>query len=236
MELIKSDTRGGANHGWLQTRFSFSFSGYYNPERIHFGALRVLNDDFIDGGGGFPMHPHDNMEIITIPFTGALEHKDNMGHHGIIKAGDIQVMSAGTGVFHSEYNHSKTEPVTLFQLWIMPNKQDVKPRYEQISPGLEQRKNQLQQIVSPLPEDDGAWIHQDAWLHLGNFDDGFNMTYENKRKENGTYLIVIQGSLSVNDTVLDSKDAISTPEAGKLNLKALLPETSFLLIDIPLKW
>lgn len=168
--LHKANTRGHADHGWLKTHFSFSFADYHNPDRMHFGVLRVLNDDCIAGGQGFGMHPHANMEIITIPLEGALEHRDSMGNTGVIRKGDVQVMSAGTGIYHSEFNHEKDKACTLFQIWLFPNKRNVTPRYGQLTFNIEDRKNKLQQILSPFADDEGVWIHQDALFHLANLD------------------------------------------------------------------
>ena len=183
--LHKAATRGHANHGWLNSYHSFSFGSYYNPERMNFGALRVLNDDTVDGGMGFGKHPHDNMEIISIPLEGDLEHKDSMGNTAVIKHGDIQAMSAGTGIYHSEKNRENSKPVKFLQIWIFPDKQDVEPRYDQVSLNPEDRHNRLQQILSPSPDDDGVWIHQNAWFHLGKFDSGVSSTYSLKDKNNG---------------------------------------------------
>ena len=168
--IHKADSRGFADHGWLKSYHSFSFAGYHHPERMHFGVLRVLNDDMVKGGMGFGKHPHDNMEIISIPLEGDLEHKDSMGNTTIIRNGDIQVMSAGTGIYHSEYNKNKDEAVKFLQIWIYPNKRNVTPRYDQLTMELADRKNKLQQVLSPNPEDAGVWIHQDAWFHIGNFE------------------------------------------------------------------
>ncbi|MGB1992707.1 MAG: pirin family protein, partial [Flavobacteriaceae bacterium] len=161
-----SDTRGYANHGWLEARHSFSFASWYQPDRLHFGALRVLNDDIIQGGMGFGTHPHDNMEIVTIPLKGDLEHKDSMGNSAVIREGDIQVMSAGTGVQHSEYNNSPDKEINLFQLWLFPNKRNVTPRYDQLPIRSLHQKNEFFQILSPSADDEGVWIHQDAWMHM----------------------------------------------------------------------
>jgi len=171
--LHKANSRGDANHGWLHSRHTFSFANYYNPERVQFGVLRVLNDDYVEAGMGFGTHPHDNMEIISIPLEGDLEHKDSMGNIAVIKKGDVQVMSAGTGITHSEYNKNKDKPVKLLQIWVFPNTKNVKPRYDQISLNLADRHNQLQQLVSPNADDGSIWIYQDAWFHLGKFDQGF---------------------------------------------------------------
>ena len=167
--IHKADSRGKADHGWLKSHHSFSFANYYNPERMNFGVLRVLNDDRLAAGMGFGAHPHANMEIISIPLEGDLEHKDSMGNTTVIKEGDVQVMSAGTGVQHSEYNHSKTEEVKFLQIWVIPNKQDVEPRYDQVSIRDIQKENEFYQIVSPNEGESGVWVHQDAWFYLGKF-------------------------------------------------------------------
>jgi len=190
--LHKANSRGHANHGWLDSYHSFSFASYYNPERIHFGALRVLNDDTVAAGKGFGKHPHDNMEIISIPFEGDLQHEDSMGNIAIIKNGDIQVMSAGTGITHSEFNKSSDAPVKFLQIWVFPNKKNVTPRYSQITLNREDRHNKLQQILSPDPNDAGVWIYQDAWFHLGKFDNGFSTSYTTKKKGNGLYAFVLE--------------------------------------------
>ena len=172
--IHKAATRGHANHGWLNSYHSFSFAGYYNPERIHFGALRVLNDDSVAAGMGFGTHPHDNMEIISIPLSGDLKHKDSMGTEATIKQGDIQVMSAGTGISHSEMNANKDKEVKFLQIWVFPNKKNVQPRYGQITLDESKMKNNLLQVVSPNADDEGVWIHQDAWFSMGRLDEGFD--------------------------------------------------------------
>lgn len=231
--LHKSSTRGQADHGWLKSNHSFSFAGYYNPERIRFGTLRVLNDDWIDGGQGFGMHPHDNMEIITIPLSGAVEHKDSMGNQGTISAGEIQVMSAGTGIFHSEYNAHKSSPLELLQIWLFPNERNVTPRYEQISITDLEKQNQLFQIISPNPEDVGLWIHQQAWFHLGNLSEGQEVSYTNKGKNSGVYLFVIEGNAWVDDVELNRRDGIGITETDKILIKASA-DTKILLMEVPL--
>ena len=189
--LHKSDSRGHADHGWLVSKHTFSFANYYNPERMHFGVLRVLNDDYVAPGMGFGTHPHDNMEIISIPLEGDLEHKDSMGNVAVIRHGDIQVMSAGTGITHSEYNRNKNLPVKFLQIWIFPDKRNVTPRYDQLTLNLSDRQNRLQQVLSPSPQDEGVWIHQQAWFHLGNFDDGVSQSYSIKARGNGVYAFVL---------------------------------------------
>ncbi|MFN3756184.1 MAG: pirin family protein [Flavobacterium sp.] len=232
--LHKANSRGHADHGWLQAYHSFSFSNWYNPEKVHFGVLRVLNDDTIAAGMGFGMHPHDNMEIITIPLEGDLAHKDSMGNEAIIKFGDVQVMSAGTGVRHSEFNPNADQRTKLLQIWLFPNRQNVEPRYQQISLNVEDRHNRLQQILSPHSEDEGVWIHQDAWFHMGKFEEGISTEYELKKKGNGIYLFVISGTISINDTVLETRDAIGISNSQKINIKAET-HAEFLIIDLPME-
>ncbi|WP_346863199.1 pirin family protein [uncultured Draconibacterium sp.] len=232
--LYKADSRGSANHGWLDTKHSFSFANYYDPERINFGVLRVLNDDTIAGGKGFGMHPHDNMEIITIPFEGDLAHKDNMGNASVIKQGDVQVMSAGTGVYHSEFNNNPDKAVKLFQIWVFPNKRNVTPRYDQISIREVAKENELYQILSPNKEDQGVWIHQDAWFHLGKFDAGKSDTYSLKKDGNGVYLIVIDGEMEVEGQVLSTRDAIGIWDIEKVQFKAAI-DSQILIMEIPME-
>ena len=229
----KANTRGNENHGWLQTYHTFSFADYYNKERMHFGALRVLNDDTIDAGMGFGTHPHDNMEIITIPLEGDLEHKDSMGNVGIIKNGDVQVMSAGTGIQHSEYNKNKDIPLKLLQIWVFPNKRDVKPRYDQITLSLEDRHNKLQQILSPNQNDAGVWIHQDAWFFLGKFDKGLSEKYQIKQNGNGVYVFVLNGEVSIDDQKLESRDGLGVLDTDKFIIHAD-SDVEFLLMEVPL--
>jgi redox-sensitive bicupin YhaK (pirin superfamily) len=232
--LIKANTRGHANHGWLDSYHSFSFAGYYNPERIHFGALRVLNDDTVAAGMGFGTHPHDNMEIISIPTSGDLEHKDSMGNVTVIKQGDVQVMSAGTGIAHSEKNKNSDKPVKFFQIWIIPNKQNVTPRYDQITLNANDRKNKLQQILSPNADDAGVWIHQDAWFHLGNLDKDVEVKYDLKKKGNGMYAFVIEGDVTINGQKLNRRDALEIVNTDQLNIKAD-SDSEILLMEVPME-
>lgn len=233
MVLHKADSRGYANHGWLQSYHSFSFANYYNPEKMHFGVLRVLNDDMVAAGQGFGTHPHDNMEIISIPLEGDLEHKDSMGNVAVIRNGDIQVMSAGTGIQHSEYNKSENNPVRFLQIWIFPREKNVEPRYDQLTLKKEDRKNVFQQILSPYPEDEGVWIHQDAWFHLGHFEQGKTVEYALKKAQNGVYIFVLSGSIKVNDQTLDKRDAVGIWDIDKVNLE-ILSETEVLLMEVPM--
>ncbi len=231
--IHKAETRGHANHGWLNSFHTFSFANYYNPERMHFGALRVLNDDQVEAGMGFGTHPHDNMEIISIPLEGDLEHKDSMGNTAVIKNGDVQVMSAGTGITHSEYNRNKDKQVKFLQIWVFPNKKNVSPRYDQITLKEEDRHNKLQQIVSPSPEDAGAWIHQNAWFHLGKFDKGVSKDYNLKAKGNGVYAFVLSGEVSINGNKLGTRDGFGIWDTDKFSIKAD-SDAEFLLMEVPM--
>ena len=228
-----SDSRGYANHGWLEARHSFSFASWHQPDRLHFGALRVLNDDIIQGGMGFGTHPHDNMEIVTIPLKGDLEHKDSMGNSAVIREGDIQVMSAGTGVQHSEYNNSPDKEINLFQLWLFPNKQNVKPRYDQLPIRNLHQKNKFFQILSPSANDQGVWIHQDAWMHILDADQGQSFDYVLQSPENGVYLIVIEGEVEVDNKTLFRRDAIGIWETDKLTIKTKT-DAELLLVQVPM--
>jgi len=231
--LHKAETRGHANHGWLNSYHSFSFSSYYNPERMHFGALRVLNDDTVDAGMGFGTHPHDNMEIISIPLEGDLEHKDSMNNVAVIKNGDIQAMSAGTGIYHSEYNKDRAHRVKFLQIWVYPNKKNVEPRYDQITLNLEDRHNKLQQILSPNPDDAGVWIHQNAWFHLGKFDKGLGTEYKLKATGNGVYVFVLSGDVKINEQELETRDGYGIWDTDKFTITAET-DAEFLLMEVPM--
>jgi quercetin 2,3-dioxygenase len=231
--LHRADTRGYANHGWLQSYHSFSFANYYNPERMHFGVLRVLNDDTVAAGMGFNTHPHDNMEIISIPLEGDLEHKDNMGNVAVIRNGDIQVMSAGTGIQHSEFNKNRDRLTKFLQIWVFPNKRNVKPRYDQITLKKEDRKNKLQQILSPNPKDQGVWIHQDAWFHLGSFDKNISREYTIKKPGNGVYVFILHGEVLIDNQILHARDGFGIWNTQKIKIKAN-SRSEFLLMDVPM--
>lgn len=231
--LHKADTRGHAQHGWLDSRHTFSFANYYNPERMHFGVLRVLNDDTVAPGMGFGTHPHDNMEIISIPLEGDLEHKDSMGNVAVIRNGDIQVMSAGTGIRHSEYNKNSDKTVKFLQIWVFPNKRDVKPRYDQITLKPGDRHNRFQQILSPSADDEGVWIHQDAWFHLGHFDAGKSASYQLKKKGNGIYAFLLSGKALVNGQELDSRDGLGIWDTTQIDFKAEA-NAEILLMEVPM--
>lgn len=231
--LHKSETRGHANHGWLDSHHTFSFANYYNPERVHFGALRVLNDDRVSGGQGFGTHPHDNMEIVSIPLEGELEHKDSMGNHGVITTGEIQVMSAGTGIFHSEYNKNKGEEVKFLQIWIYPDKKNVEPRYDQISIAQISKPDELYQILSPNPDDQGVWIHQQAWFHMGNLSAGWKGKYDLRKAGNGVYFFVIEGNVTVAGQVLNMRDGFGVQEVDSIDITADSP-AKILIMEIPM--
>lgn len=232
--LHKAETRGHANHGWLDSHHTFSFANYHNPERMHFGVLRVLNDDVVEAGKGFGTHPHDNMEIISIPLEGDLEHKDSMGNVAFIKQGDVQVMSAGTGITHSEYNKNTDKNVKFLQIWVYPNKRNVKPRYDQITLNLNDRINKFQQIVSPKPDDEGVWIHQDAWFNLGKFDKDVNTEYVLKDKRNGVYAFVLNGDFEINNQLISSRDGLGIWNIEKLNITAKSNQAEILLMEVPM--
>lgn len=232
-KLFKAADRGTADYGWLKPNYYFSFAQYHNPEKVHFGLLRVLNDDFIAGGGTFHTHPHDNMEIVTIPFTGAIKHKDSTGGEGIIQAGDIQIMSAGTGVQHSEANASATEPVTLFQIWVFPKVRNIKPRYDQKTFNIAERNNQWQTVVSPIATDNALWINQDARFSLTNLQAGKEISYTNAFTNNGVFLVVINGSVEIDGQLLNQKDALGISETESFTIKAL-ENAALLAIEIPM--
>ncbi|NBB30785.1 pirin family protein [Cellulophaga sp. BC115SP] len=232
--LHKADTRGYANHGWLKSHHTFSFANYYNPERVHFGVLRVLNDDQVAAGRGFGTHPHDNMEIISIPLEGDLEHKDSMNNVAVIKKGDIQVMSAGTGVYHSEYNRNSDKETKFLQIWVFPNKKNVTPRYDQMTLDIADRRNRLQQILSPNPEDAGVWIHQDAWFNIGTFDAGTTANYDIKRQGNGVYAFILKGDFEIDGQTVNQRDGLGIWNTKSIALKALTQDAEILLMDVPM--
>ena len=233
--LHKAATRGTADHGWLKTNFTFSFADYYNPDRIHFGALRVLNDDKIAAGRGFGTHPHDNMEIITIPLVGSVAHKDSMGTEAEVAAGEIQVMSAGTGVSHSEYNPSEDVELKLLQIWLFPNKKNVSARYGQMKLDETVMHNRFAQILSPNADDAGVWIHQDAWFSLGVFDKDINQKYVVKKAGNGVYAFVISGSVKINGQQLEERDGLGIWDIDQIAFTSNSADSKVLLMDVPMQ-
>ena len=231
--LHKASERGTADYGWLKPNYYFSFSQYHDPSKVHFGLLRVLNDDFIAGGGAFPKHPHENMEIVTIPLSGAIEHNDTTGGKGIIKAGDIQIMSAGKGIQHAEANASKTDPVTLFQVWVYPKVKNIDPRYDQRNFNINDRINKWQVVVSPLENDNALWINQDARFSMTKLEAGKTMDYSNGFKGNGVYLVIINGSADVNGQTLNKRDAIGISGTDTFSILAK-EDTEILAIEVPM--
>ncbi len=229
----KADSRGHADHGWLNTYHTFSFASYYDPDRIHFGALRVLNDDTVKGGRGFGRHPHKDMEIISIPLEGELTHGDSMGNSGTIKSGQVQVMSAGTGVIHSEKNGRSDEDVKFLQIWVIPNVMGVDPRYDELNIADDAQVNHFQQIVSPSRDDEGLWIHQDAWFFYASFNQNIEKTYRLQKEGNGVYIFVIEGSIDIADRVLSSRDGIGIEDVGSFHIKAA-ENTRILLMEVPM--
>ncbi len=240
--LHQANTRGHANHGWLDTSHTFSFAHYYDPTRMNFGVLRVLNDDFVDGGRGFGTHPHDNMEIISIPLSGDLEHKDSMGNKTVIKQNDIQILNAGTGISHSEYNKNADKKVNFLQIWVLPKVKGIVPGYGQITLKPEERINKLQTVVSPSKTDASVWINQDAWFHLGSLRKEFKTEYIVKQKDNGVYAFVIEGEVTINlptgqagGQKLSKRDGFGVWETDKLSILAD-KDSEILLMDVPMSY
>lgn len=231
--IQRANERGSGDFGWLKPNYYFSFSNYHNPQKVRFGLLRVLNDDFIAGGGAFPTHPHDNMEIVTIPFTGALKHKDSTGGEGVIKAGDVQIMSAGTGVQHSEANASATDPVTLFQIWLYPKEANIAPRYDQRTFDVAQRINNWQFVVSPNDKDGGLWINQDARFAMTKLEAGKTIDYSNAFAGNGIYLVVINGTVEVDGNTLTKRDAAGIENTNSFSITAS-EDAELLAIEVPM--
>ncbi|GAB3537353.1 pirin family protein [Pontibacter brevis] len=232
--IHKADTRGHANHGWLNSYHSFSFANYYNPERMGFGLLRVLNDDEVAPGRGFGAHPHNNMEIISIPLSGTLAHQDSTGNSKTIQTNEVQIMSAGTGLMHSEFNHSETEPVKFLQIWVFPKEEDIEPRYEQKSFKPEDRQNKLQTVVSPEQNNNAVWINQDAWFTLGTLKPGFAETYRLHQPDNGVYAFVLEGEVEIDGEKLSRRDGMGISETDAVNIKAS-SDAELLLMEVPMK-
>lgn len=230
-----ADSRGDANHGWLKSKHTFSFANYHNPERMGFGALRVINDDFVIAGQGFGKHSHRDMEIISIPLSGKLGHGDNIGNNGIIETGEIQVMSAGTGITHSEMNADDHEAVSFLQIWVIPNKMNVEPRYQQIRMDELMKPNAFNQILSPNSDDAGVWIHQDAWFSMGDFDKGVTETYQLKNPNNGVYIFVISGKVVINGNTLDTRDGLGVWDTKNFTMD-VLDGAKVLLMEVPINF
>ncbi|MDF2437968.1 MAG: Pirin domain protein [Bacteroidota bacterium] len=228
-----SNERGHADHGWLNAHHSFSFASYHDPSKVHFGLLRVLNDDIVAPGQGFGMHPHDNMEIVTIPLSGTLEHRDSMGNIGVIKPNEIQAMSAGSGLMHSEYNHSKTEPINLLQIWVFPKERNIKPRYDQKVFSASDKEGKFKTVVAPERSDDVMWINQDAYFSLGKFSDASTQEYEIKHAGNGAYVFVIEGGATINGQKLGKRDAMGISETDKFSMD-IAAGSEILVIDVPM--
>lgn len=232
--IHKAETRGHANHGWLNSYHTFSFANYYNPQRMNFGVLRVLNDDMVSESQGFGTHPHRDMEIVSIPLEGDLKHEDNMGNSTIIREGDIQVMSAGTGVMHSEYNNNPDKPVKFLQIWVIPNKQNVPPRYDQISLSDLVKENTFFQVLSPNKDDEGVWVHQDAWFHIGKFTKGNSDDYQIKKAGNGVYVFVLEGEVEINGEKLSRRDGMGIWDTGQFTVSAT-EDARVLLMEVPME-
>ncbi|OGU40342.1 MAG: hypothetical protein A2X61_11025 [Ignavibacteria bacterium GWB2_35_12] len=232
-EIYRSNTRGYFDYGWLKTYHTFSFSGYYDDKRIHFGKLRVLNDDTVAPGTGFGLHPHDNMEIITIPLSGELRHTDSEEHTQTIKPGEVQIMSAGSGIWHSEFNNSEIEPVSLFQIWIFPKEKDIKPIYDQKLFDTSQRKNKFQLLVSPEKSEHTLWINQDAYISLADLEGNLEIEYNLKNTDNGIFVMLTKGKIETAGEILDKRDSISIYDITELKFKAV-EKTELLIIEIPM--
>lgn len=231
--IHKAETRGKANHGWLNSHHTFSFANYHNPERMNFGVLRVLNDDIVQAGMGFGTHPHDNMEIISIPLEGDLEHKDSMGNVTVIKEGDVQIMSAGSGVTHSEYNKNKDKDVKFLQIWVFPKSKNTAPRYDQIPIREIAKENKFYQVVSPNNDDQGVSINQDAWFHIGNFTKGNSDEYKIKKEGNGVYAFILDGEVEIDGEKLSKRDGMGIWNTGSINVKAT-DKARVLLMEVPM--
>jgi quercetin 2,3-dioxygenase len=231
--IHKASERGHADHGWLNAHHSFSFANYHDPSKVHFGLLRVLNDDIVAPGMGFGMHPHDNMEIVTIPLSGTLEHKDSMGNIGVIKPNEIQAMSAGSGLMHSEYNHSKTEEINLLQIWVFPKVRNIEPRYDQRVFSAEEKEGKFKTIVAPVKADDVMWINQDAYFSLGKFKAGASVEYKIQHKTNGAYIFIIDGEATIAGNTLGKRDAIGIWETENISI-SVTADAEILVIDVPM--
>ncbi|MES2764278.1 MAG: pirin family protein [Bacteroidota bacterium] len=233
--IFTSESRGNADHGWLKSRHTFSFAGYQDRNRMNFGLMRVLNDDIVAPGKGFGAHPHENMEIVSIPLKGTLAHKDSTGVAKEIKTGDVQIMSAGSGITHSEYNYSPEEEVHFLQIWIYPKEKDIQPRYEQKSFEKDGFKNSFKTVVSPQKESDAVWINQDTWFSMGNFDEGKTAEYSFKKEGNGAFIFLLKGEAEIDENVLKERDAIGIEDFKNVEMK-FLKDSEVLVIDVPMNF
>ena len=229
----KAADRGHADHGWLNAKHSFSFASYSDPGKVHFGLLRVLNDDIVAPGMGFGMHPHDNMEIVTIPLSGTLEHKDSMGNIGVIRPNEIQAMSAGSGLMHSEYNHSKTEPINLLQIWVFPKEENIQPRYDQRVFSEADKNGKFKTIVAPEKAEDVMWINQDAYFSLGKFEMDTSMSYEIKHPGNGVYIFMIEGEADIEGNTAEKRDAVGIWDTDRIKID-VKKSSEILVIEVPM--
>lgn len=232
--IHKAISRGYFNHGWLKTYHTFSFAGYYDKNRVHFGMLRVLNDDIVLPGEGFGTHPHDNMEIVTIPIYGELAHKDSTGNERVIHENEVQIMSAGSGLTHSEYNASHDREVNLLQIWVFPKEHDIEPRYDQKIFNPELMTNNFLTLVTPEKSDDTLWINQDAYFSIGILDKGKSLEYKMKKSGNGLYVFVMKGNITAADEVLNNRDGMGIEDVDSINITAN-EESKVLLIDVPMR-
>jgi len=232
--IHRASTRGIFKVDWLNSHRTFSFGNYHNPERMNFGALRVINDDVIKGGNGFDLHPHKNIEIISIPLEGDLAHEDSMGNITVIRQGDIQLMSAGTGLTHSEDNKNEDQEVKFLQIWVRPNVRDTEPKYDQASLDINSYINNFEQIVSPNKEDKGVCIQQQAWFHIGKFDKDFETNYRLKLKGNGVYAFVIEGAFQINNQNLDTRDGMGISNIESLQIQSKSENARLLLMEVPM--
>ncbi|HZL12128.1 MAG TPA: pirin family protein [Prolixibacteraceae bacterium] len=233
LTVHRAGCRGHADHGWLNTWHSFSFAGYYNPDRMHFGALRVLNDDTVQAGMGFGTHPHDNMEIITIVLEGELEHRDSMGTGSVIRPGEVQVMSAGTGIQHSEFNHSAENEVSLLQIWVFPDQKNVEPRYDQAKFQDDEMNGKWRTVVSPDGNENSLMIHQQAWFSMGEFEPESTVSYQLKKAGNFVYLFLISGEIQIESETLNQRDALGLEEIDTDVKLKIIKKSKILVMEIP---
>jgi len=231
--LHKADSRGLADHGWLVSRHTFSFANYYDPKRVNFGLLRVINDDIVKASMGFPTHPHENMEIISIPLAGSLRHQDSMGNKHVITTGEVQIMSAGRGLTHSEYNNSDQDEVNFLQIWVFPEEKNISPRYGQKRFDRADRRNRFQPVVSPEREAESIWINQQAWFSLADLQADTTISFQKNRPENGVYFFVIEGQVKITDQELGRRDGLGLTEKDNLQIRAQ-SQAELLCIEIPM--